>query len=90
MSSPRKDLEFAVDDASGHQRTFKTFEAACGFAVSLAAGNGMPHNVDVLIYSKTAARAWGGDDGVAEYESDPEASVSDRIEIRAESKGRVY
>lgn len=42
MSRSRKDVEFAVDDASGAQRTFKKFDEAAGFAVSLAASDGLP------------------------------------------------
>jgi hypothetical protein len=90
MGRKIKDLEFAVDDSSGHQRIFDTFADACAFAVSLACSDGRAHNVDVLIHSRKAAKAWGGDDAVDEYESDPDASVSERIEIKADSKGRVY
>jgi hypothetical protein len=85
-----KDLEFAVDDASGHQNTFKSLEKALAFAVSLAVSDGLPHNVDVLCYSPAAARKWGGDYAVQEYRDDPDASVHERIVITAESKGRIY
>jgi len=88
MAKKIKDVEFAVDDASGDQRIFDTFDEACGFAVSLAA-SGRKVNLDVLIYSEAGARRWGGDEAVKEYREDPDASVSDRIEIRAESKGRI-
>jgi hypothetical protein len=84
-----KDLEFAVNDASGKQRIFKNFNEACGFAVSVSAtGIGDVH-LDVLAYSKSAAKAWAGDEGVESYNDDPEASVFDRIVSRAESIGRV-
>lgn len=89
MSRTIKNLEFAVDDPSGNQRIFKTWSEAAGYTVSLAASDGEPHNVDVLAWSRAAARAWAGDDGVASYDDDPEASVFERIEIRAESKGRI-
>jgi hypothetical protein len=84
-----KNLEFAVEDHSGRKRIFKTFDVACGFAVSLAASDGRAHNVDVLIYSEAAARAWGGGEGLEQYREDPDASVSDRIEITANHVGRV-
>lgn len=90
MKKLHKDVDFAVDDAGGNEKIFGNFDEACGFAVSLAASDGRPHNVDVLIHSKAGARAWGGDDAVEQYLEDPDASVSDRIEIRAEIKGRVY
>lgn len=38
-----KDLEFAVDDASGNERIFDTFDEAAGFAVAIAAGG--PHSL---------------------------------------------
>ena len=89
MKKTHKDLDFAVDDASNNQRVFKKFDDACGLAVALAASDGAEHNVDVLAWSVTAARIWGGDEAVDSYREDPEASVLERIAIRAESKGRV-
>jgi len=85
-----KDVEFAVDDASGRERIFKTFDDAVGFAAALAASDGREHNVDVLVHSEAGARFVGGDDAVEQYREDPDASVHERIAIRAESKGRVY
>jgi hypothetical protein len=90
MAKRHKDVEFAVTDGSGRERIFKTFDAAAGFAVVMAVSHGGVSNVDVLIYSKAGARAYGGDDAVEEYLADPDASVSDRIEIRADHIGRVY
>lgn len=84
-----KDVEFAVDDASGNERIFKKFDEAAGFAVSLAA-SGRATKIDVLIHSRAGARWWGDDHAVEEYNSDPDASVSERIQITAESIGRVY
>ena len=84
-----KDLEFSVDDAQGHEKIFKDFDKACGFAVSLSASTGQTKFVDVLIYSKAAAHVWGGDEAVENYMEDPEASVSDRIKIDAQAIGRV-
>lgn len=84
-----KDVEFAVNDASGRQRTFKRFDEAAGFAVAVAASRGEA-DLDVLIHSVAGARWYGGDHAVSEYKSDPDASVSDRIEIRVNHVGRVY
>lgn len=78
-----KDLEFAVDDASGRERVFKTFGEACGFAVALAACTGQDVNVDVLCWSEDAATAFGIDD------YDHEASVTERIVIKADATGKV-
>ena len=88
-SSDPSQVEFAVDDMSGHERIFKTFNEAAGFAVSIAASNGSTVNLDVLIWSPAGARAYGGDDAVEQYFEDPEASVFERIEIRADAVGRV-
>lgn len=85
-----KDVEYAVEDASGRERIFKTPDEAAGFAVSLALSDGRPHHIDVLVYSEEGAEWYrGSSDGVDEYNEDPEASVFERIEIRAESQGRV-
>jgi hypothetical protein len=89
MARTHKDLEFAVDDASGHQRTFRKFSEACEFAVTVDSSHGDKVNIDVLAYSRAGARAWAGDEGVEMYNEDPEASVFDRIEITANHVGRV-
>lgn len=89
MAESHKDLEFAVDDAGGHERVFKTFDEAAAFAVSIAASTGRTVNLDVLAWSPEGARAWSGDSGEEEYHEDPEASVFERIEIKADSVGRV-
>ncbi len=84
-----KDLEFAIDDAGGRQRVFGDFNEAAAFAVVLSSSNGRPVNLDVLIHSRLAAKIWGGDDALEQYEDDPDASVSERFIIRAESVGRI-
>lgn len=82
-------VEFAVDDANRTEHIFKTFDEAASFAVGLARSNGSRVNLDVLVYSPAGAAWWAGDDGVADYRDDPDASVFERIEIRADSLGRV-
>ena len=42
-------VEYAVNDASGKERTFKTFDEAAGFAVGIALSRGSTVNLDVLI-----------------------------------------
>jgi len=84
------DLEFAVEDASGRERTFKTFDEAAGFAVSIAASTGRDVAVDALAWSRAAAKFYHGDYGAEEYDADPDASVFDRVVISAEHVGRVY
>ena len=86
-----KDLEFQVSEAHhlGQNTTFKSFEKACSHAISLACSRGEEVQIDVLTWTKTAARAWGGDAAVEVFEEDPEASVHERIIIKAESHGRI-
>jgi len=83
------DVEFAVDDAGGDERIFKTWDEAAGLAVSVALSDGRPANLDVLIWSEDGAAAWGGDDAVEQYNEDPEASVFERFEIKVNVVGRV-
>ena len=83
-------LEYVVDTATGQQRCFTDPDEAAGFAVSLALGDGEPHHIDVLCWSREAAVAYrGSEDGGAEYDEDPEASVFERLVITAVSLGRV-
>jgi hypothetical protein len=89
MAKNHKDVEFAVDDAGGKERIFKSFDEAAGFAVSIAASTGKKVDLDVLIFSAAGARAWGGDDAVEQYHDDPDASVFERIVISADDQGRV-
>jgi hypothetical protein len=83
-----KDVEFAVDDASGDECVFKSWDEAAGFALSIAASGHEAH-IDVLIWSKAGARAWGGDDAVEQYNEDPEASVFERFEVNVNAVGRI-
>jgi len=82
------DLEFSVDDASGEERIFKTFDEAASFALTIACSRGEA-NLDVLIYSEEGAAAYGCDDAVEAYREDPDASVSERFEIKVNNVGRV-
>jgi len=82
------DVDYAVDDASGHERTFKVFDEAAGFAISLAV-SGRDVDLDVLIWSEEGAEWYGGDDAVEQYNEDPEASVFERFEIKVNAVGRI-
>lgn len=84
-----KGLEFAVDDALGRERIFTSFDEAAGFAISIGASHGRTVHLDVLCWSRAAAKAWGGDYGAEQYDEDPEASVHDRIEIKVNPIGRI-
>lgn len=89
MAKTHKDLDYAVDDASGKERIFKTFDEAAGFAVAMALSGKDRVNLDVLIWSKWGAKFYGGDDAFERYKEDPEASVFERFEISVNNVGRV-
>ena len=89
MSSSR-DLEFHVSDEGDTAATiFHNFDKAAGFAVSRSVSTGLTVHVDVVTWTKTAARRWGGDAAVEVFEEDPEASVHERIVIKASALGKV-
>lgn len=83
-SKKHKDVEFAVGD-----KYVDTFNEAAGLAVVRSAATGTTAFVDVLVSSKAGARWLMGDDGVEQYEEDPEASVFERVAVKAEYQGRV-
>ena len=79
-------IEFAVDDCAGREHIFKTFDAAAGFAIAVGASRGETVAIDVLCYDEESADAFGCGD---EYREDPEASVTQRIEIKVNVFGRI-
>jgi hypothetical protein len=87
-SKSHPQVDFSVDDCGGNERIFKTFDEAAVFAVAIAASRG-ESSIDVFIYSESGARWYGGDDAVEQYREDPDASVSDRIEIKVNVVGRI-
>jgi hypothetical protein len=89
MATTHKDVDFAVDDYSGKEKIFKKFDEAAGFAVSLAASGKSDVAIDVLIWSESGARFYGGDDAVDRYNEDPEASIFERLEISVDNVGMV-
>lgn len=82
------DLEYHVDTRAG-TRTFGKFDEAAGIAVALAVSDGRPHDIDVVVWSAKGAKKYGGNDAVERYREDPEASVFERITVRADSRGRI-
>ncbi len=62
--------------------------SATAISMSISRG-GEPVIIDVLAWTRAAARSYAGDYGVEVYDEDPEASVHDRIVIRAASQGRI-
>lgn len=85
-----KDVEFAVGvKGTTNEDIFKTYEEAAGHAVFMAFSYGTTALLDVLVYSEAGARSWAGEHGVEQYREDPDASVFDRIEVKANVIGRV-
>lgn len=90
MSQGRhKDVEFHVS-AGEKTKVLKTFGEAASLALAMSASRGGEEAViDVIIYSVSGARWWNGDHGVETYREDPDASVSQRISVRAQDRGRI-
>lgn len=84
MRKSHKDVEFAVGD-----RYFKTIDEATVQAVGMSLSNGDTIFIDILVHGPQGAKWFAGDDGVEQYMDDPEASVFERIAVKAESYGRV-
>jgi len=81
-------VEYHVDMPNGSTRICNDAQQAQLLAVSIAM-TGRTATIDVVCWTEEDAKAYGGDDAVKRYRDDPDASVFDRIEIRAESKGMV-
>lgn len=78
------DLEYAVSGVYTRDAA-----VAMVMAVEFAIRTNAPVLLDVIVWSADGARAYGGEDAVAVYAEDPEASVHDRIVIEARPQGRV-
>ena len=90
MPARAHDLEFHVSDEQSTASTiFHNFDKACGFAVARCCNAGVTVHVDVVTWTRAAARKWGGEHGEETYDADPEASVHERVVVKAESLGRV-
>lgn len=85
---PHKDVEFAVS-AAEKTSYFKDWAEAAAVAVAMAATSGGEAVIDVIVHSVEGAQHWLGGHGAEMYREDPEASVFQRISIRAEDKGRI-
>jgi hypothetical protein len=84
-----KDLEFHVDRPDGTTLITRRFDEAAALALVLAVSHGKAVNLDVIAWSRAAARAYAGDEGAESYDEDPEASVFERVEVTANYVGRV-
>ena len=88
------DLEYHVE-ATGVKsdiKIYSTFYQAKAHAVFLL--HAFRYNVpivciDVVTWTRAAARQYGGDEAAAIYDEDPDASVHDRIKCTLDSKGNL-
>jgi hypothetical protein len=86
-SERHRDVEFSI--TLGHKEVvFETLDEAAPYVLSAALADGRAF-LDVLVHSEEGAAWYGGDEARELYEDDPEASMFERIEVRASSLGRV-
>jgi hypothetical protein len=85
--SKHKDVEYHVE-SGGETRVFSEPKAALEETASMAMSRGKAI-LDVVIWSRAGAKAYGGDDATERYDEDPEASVFERYEFRCNFVGRV-
>jgi hypothetical protein len=85
MSKP----EFHVTSPDGSTLITEDFTEAAGHALAIALCRGETITIDVVIWDEEAADRWGGSDAVEQYLEDPETSVFERIEVKANSLGRI-
>ena len=81
-------VKFEVISASGLERSFDDPDEALATAAMSAISTGSA-TLDVLIWSKSGARWYGGEDALKQYLEDPDASVFNRYEFKANDLGRV-
>ena len=86
-----KDVEFHVEPVGLNIEPVivQTWNEAAGLAVSAAASRGVDYSIDTGIYSHAGANWYAGDEGVEQYDEDPDASVFDRIVISVDWEGRI-
>lgn len=82
-----RDIVFEVTRGD-HIESFSKFPDAAEHAFVLAVA-GHKVTLDVIVSSRAAARVWGGDDAVEQYDEDPEASIFERYELTVNCQGRV-
>jgi len=84
------DLEFHVQcGGDSSTKIFTKFEDAAAQAISASISRDCDAIIDVITWSRAAAKKWGGEVAVEIYEADPEASVHQRLVIRAKDQSHV-
>lgn len=77
-----------VDNDDSNERYFDNPNDAAVDTINKLVSRGEA-TIDVLVYSEEGAANYGGDDAVARYQEDPEASVFERFEFKCNCVGRV-
>lgn len=83
-----KDVSYHVNNSQGEEQVFDYFDEAAGFAALQAATSGKA-NLDIVVHSPHGAKFLGGDNALAKYKEDPEASVFERLVIKVDAIGSV-
>ena len=83
------DVEFQTSGLGGRDVVFREFDEAVVFAVHTSLGDGTWTGVYIIIRSEAGARWWGGEPALEQYRSDPEASVFEKINVKATSEGMI-
>ncbi len=83
-----KDVEFAVTGGTVGANYYKTYRQAYQNVMDRLVSSGRA-TLDVLVSSEAGARWCGGDDSVAYYREDPDASVFERFTFKCNAEGRV-
>ena len=83
------DVEFQVTGPGGRDVVFHTFDEAAAFAVRTSVGDGTWTGIYVVVRSEAGARWYGGELAVEQYRSDPEASVFEKLNVKAVSEGMI-
>lgn len=84
-----KDVEFEVVGPGGQVLSFRDFDGAAAFVVGSSLSQGVWSSIYLIVRSEAGARWWGGESAAEQYRSDPEASVFEKINVKAQSEGMI-
>lgn len=88
ITKEHKDVEYQVSGPAGDDIITYSLDIAHQRAFYVALSHGKA-TLDVVIYSEEGAFAYGGEDAVAAYREDPDASAHERMIISVQCQGRV-
>lgn len=84
------DVEYVVSGGRDKSvgKIYDSVNEASAYAMLLLLSTGKAR-LDVVIHGVEGARKYGGDEAVATYEDDPDASVFERYEFTCNALGKV-